>query len=578
MCSAFIARYTRIGGCVALLMFLLSACFAPATPNDTAVLPTDVATTTPSEPATAPTEPTTTAAVRYFWPALIPEGLVVQPATSMVDERSFTLELIDPDNAQRTLRLRSAPELPPPPATGSTAISVRGQQGVAFTTGAGFLIHWQEHGQPYTIAGFFGPEELVAIAESLEPMIQADWQARLSASASVAPQTAASCNYDSSVASPVMLGTPFCVVWRDDFADEQGFRIALSYLGDPAETFQYEVGPNVTHYIVPESDTPYIPTEDACIRRGSYIITIEALFPNGPVNVGSVGHDSVCAQSTAPDPTEAPATDQPVHTTIDPQFAALHAELAALVDGWQGLHAVSVTDLQTGQTISVHGDRPQLAACTIKIVLLMAVAQDIEAGRYTADDVAELVQSAMGPSNTWPARELLGQIGGGDIGAGVHRVNALLDELGATGSILTHPPGYPAEEYGYMEQLGIDENRVTTDDLNLILAKLYRGDALSPWATEYVLDSMTIAPDWMDQPLRSSIDPAARLYHKIGQLYEPEHVWNDAAIVEFERDGQRHAYAISYLGSYGASWQEAYSHEAELGAIVWGYFSVTADA
>ena len=50
-------------------------------------------------------------------------------------------------------------------------------------------------------------------------------------------------------------------------------------------------------------------------------------------------------------------------------------------------------------------------------------------------------------------------------------------------------------------------------------------------------------------------------------------MWNDAGIVVFERDGQRYAYAIAYLGSYGASWQEAYTHESELATIVWRYFS-----
>jgi beta-lactamase class A len=179
----------------------------------------------------------------------------------------------------------------------------------------------------------------------------------------------------------------------------------------------------------------------------------------------------------------------------------------------------------------------------------------------------------MGPSNTWPARELLRRVGAGDIGAGVHRVNAILERLGVRSSILTHPPGYPDEEYGYKASRGIDENLLTTEDLNLVLRKLYRGEALSPRATQYVLQSLTLAPAWMNAPLRSAVPAGARVYHKVGQLYAPENVWNDAGIVVYERDGRTTAYAFAYLGSYGASWREAYAHETQLAQIVWQHFA-----
>jgi len=272
-----------------------------------------------------------------------------------------------------------------------------------------------------------------------------------------------------------------------------------------------------------------------------------------------------------------PAAMAPTPTIAPPREASarlqpLLAELESLLEGWEGKHAVSVTDLQTGETISVNGSRQQLAACTIKIPIMIAVAQDIESGRYSAGEVEELVKAAMGPSYTPPARELLRLVGQGDIGAGVHRVNAILREFGARGSILTHPPGYPQEEYGYKASHGIDENLLTTNDLNLLLSRLYRRELLSDWATGYVLQSLTIAPDWMDTPLRAHLPSSARVYHKIGQLYEPENVWNDAGIVVHEADGRKVAYAISYLGSYGESWREAYARETEIAAIVWSYF------
>jgi beta-lactamase class A len=312
-------------------------------------------------------------------------------------------------------------------------------------------------------------------------------------------------------------------------------------------------------------DTP-IGTPVAGLPSNPRLISSATPLPPAPT--------STPVPTAVPQPTAAP-TDQPTPAPTAPPSAGLEQlreRLAALIDGWAGEHAVSVTDLQSGATISVNGARPQLAACTIKIVLMMAVAQDIEAGRYSEADVASLVRSAMGPSNTAPARELLQIVGDGEIGAGIRRVNEIMWSLGATKSILTHPPGYYWEEYGYADSHGTSENRVTSDDLNLILSKLYRGEALSTWATEYVLASLTIAPDWMDHALGSPLPAGTRLYHKIGQLYEPENTWNDAGIVVFERGGQQRAYVISYLGSYGATWQDSYAHATSLSDATWRYF------
>ncbi len=266
-----------------------------------------------------------------------------------------------------------------------------------------------------------------------------------------------------------------------------------------------------------------------------------------------------------------PPTPEPTADPADTAgWASLRDQLDSLISSWAGQNAVSVTDLQTGQTISINGSRPQLAACTIKIPIMMLVARDIESGHYTADDVEPYVLSAMGPSNTPPARELIRYVGGGDIGTGISRINDLMQSLGMTRSVIAHPPGYFWENYGYG-----DENLLTTDDLNLLLTKLYRGQALSPWATSYVLWSMTLAPDWVNASLGGPLPSDVTLYHKFGQLYEPENTWNDGGIVEFQRNGQRYAYVISSLGSYGDSWQTAYDHTYRVSAAAWNYYDAT---
>jgi hypothetical protein len=256
-----------------------------------------------------------------------------------------------------------------------------------------------------------------------------------------------------------------------------------------------------------------------------------------------------------------------------PDLAGLEQRLRELVNGWSGQNAVTVTDLQTGQTISINGDRQQLAACTIKIFIMAAVAEDITAGRYTKESIEHLVVPFMGPSATWPGPELLRLIGDGDEGAGVKRVNDIMWSLGAKGSILTHAPGYYGAEYGYAQSHGVTDNYLTTDDLNLMLGKLYRGEALTPEQTEYVLWTMSIATPYLNGSLGGPLPPEATLYHKIGVLHEPLNTWNDTGIVVFDRGGHPYAYAVSILSSYTSGYQTGYSHGYTVSQLAWEAFS-----
>ena len=246
-------------------------------------------------------------------------------------------------------------------------------------------------------------------------------------------------------------------------------------------------------------------------------------------------------------------------------MATLQGELDALVSGWAGRSGVAVMDLQTGQIVGVNIDQQQVSACVVKIFIMMAVAEDIEAGKYTAASVDDLVRDAMGPSNTWPARELTILAGGGNLTTGVLRVNAIMQSLGMTRSVMPHPPGYPEIDHG----LGTGEIYITGRDMVVALGKLYRGEALSAWATDYVLWSMTIAIPGQQQSLGGGIPYSATLYHKIGLLYAPNDVWNDAGVVTFQRDGREYAYAIASLSSDSGNWLNGYYYGTAASATAW---------
>ena len=238
---------------------------------------------------------------------------------------------------------------------------------------------------------------------------------------------------------------------------------------------------------------------------------------------------------------------------VGPDYESLREELLEMIDSVSGDHAVTVLDLQTGDTISINGSRRQLAACTIKIPIMIAVAQDISAGKYTAADVQHLVIPAMGPSLTWHARELLKIAGGGDVGKGVQRANRIMTSYGVEDSLLTHAPGYWGEEHGYRRSHGEIENWLTTDDLATLLGGIWNGEDLTPEERDYVLWSLTLATPFLDGAFRAPLPADAAAFHKIGVLYQPDNTWNDAGVVVFERNGQEYAYVVAYLSSQNES-------------------------
>ena len=70
------------------------------------------------------------------------------------------------------------------------------------------------------------------------------------------------------------VNSPFCIVWLDEFDDEQGFQIFLTYYqgSQSSERFAYEVEANVTQLIVPESHAPRLTESlERCMSHNSYM-------------------------------------------------------------------------------------------------------------------------------------------------------------------------------------------------------------------------------------------------------------------------------------------------------------------
>lgn len=217
---------------------------------------------------------------------------------------------------------------------------------------------------------------------------------------------------------------------------------------------------------------------------------------------------------------------------------------AAIAQYWvPGDYAIAVTDLQTGETVSVNGDRQQLAGCVINLFALYQVVRDLWFAQYPQDYVEALVAETIWSSNASTARELYKIIGNGDVVEGVRRVERLIrEELDLDAVVLDHPPAFG-------ESIGVSpDNWVTALSMNQALAALWHGQVVSePSWRAFLLSQMTQVKPGLNY-LTAAVP--ATVSHKNGFLPTyTGYVDNDAGIVRLQRDGVEYAYAITFLSS-----------------------------
>jgi len=243
-------------------------------------------------------------------------------------------------------------------------------------------------------------------------------------------------------------------------------------------------------------------------------------------------------------PTPTPVTPTPTPAPVAPagDLLGLQAALQAEVDSyWQaGNYAFAVRDLQTGETVGVYGDRPQLSACIANLFVLLRATLDVQEGRLSLDQVDGLIAATTWSSNATTAWQLFGVVGGRDVLEGVRRVGELTTALELLDTVIDHPPAYD----GY--SLGISrDNWITAEDANRALDAIWSGDLLEPQWRDYLLAHLENVKPGLNY-LTASLP--ARVSHKNGFFpYSGGYVDNDAGIVRFVIGGQEYAFAITFL-------------------------------
>ena len=276
-------------------------------------------------------------------------------------------------------------------------------------------------------------------------------------------------------------------------------------------------------------------------------------------------------QPLGPPPTSAPP-GIPENMNASPQLLALKDVLAQEITAYGaqvgGIDvAIAVTDLQTGQTISVNGNAVQRTGCTINMFALFAAVGEFQAGRANPSDVAYNIEYGIGGSYPPQVKQFLQRIFGTH-SAGVTQAQEMMGSWGMQASLFDHVPYYGD---------GTQNNLLTGLETNSVLTKLYQGELFEPEWTQYTLERLRNIRSYVNYMLPGQLPASATVAHKIGFYWDSDGwVNNDAGIVTFAgSDGQEKAYAITYLSEKARTEYIGYSFGARLSGIVWDWFEAT---
>ncbi len=291
---------------------------------------------------------------------------------------------------------------------------------------------------------------------------------------------------------------------------------------------------------------------------------------------GSAGPDgsSPAAGGDQPIGPEAPSSvaGMPENVGASPQLLALKDVLAQEIAAYGaqvgGIEVgIAVTDLQTGQTISVNGNAVQRTGCSINMFALFAAVGEFQAGRANPSDVAYNIEYGIGGSYPPQVKQFLQSVFGTHA-VGVTKAQEMMDSWGMEASLFDHVPYYGD---------GTQNNLLTALETNSVLTKLYQGELFEPEWTQYTLERLRNIRSYVNYMLPGQLPSSATVAHKIGYYWDWDGwVNNDVGIVTFTgADGQEKAYAITYLSQKARTEYIGYSFGARLSRVVWDWFEAT---
>lgn len=234
----------------------------------------------------------------------------------------------------------------------------------------------------------------------------------------------------------------------------------------------------------------------------------------------------------------------------------LEAAMTTTIRAHAGSYSVSVRELGGSQpTVSVGGAVMQEPVSVIKLFAAYAVLDRVDAGRFTLSTrtrsgvtVQDCLRVMIQVSDNYCHWDLVALVG----------EQALNNQFWAEGYRGTVYAGYSGSGTYYPAKLS------TTDDLALLLSRLYRGELLSPALTDHFIT--LIETQYWRSKLPSGVDAGVPVGNKTGSAWTADGWFHsDAGVVT----SAGKTYAVAVLGSRGAT----VAGVRAIGRTVYEYFN-----
>jgi hypothetical protein len=259
------------------------------------------------------------------------------------------------------------------------------------------------------------------------------------------------------------------------------------------------------------------------------------------------------------------------NTGADAAFLGLRDQLQASIGDYQsqvgGIDvAIAVTDLQTGESISIGGNDAHRTGCTINMFALFAIVDRFQDGQADPASVTANIASGIGGSFPPEVRRFLEKVYG-SYDAGLARAQEMMAEWGMEVADFDHVPYYGGSDPA--------PNILTALETNDILVRLWRGELFDDEWTAYTLTKLREIASYVNYILPGQLPASATVAHKIGYYWDFDGwVNNDAGFVTFTgEDGDEKAYAITYMSEKARTERTGYSFGAKLSRDVWDWFA-----
>lgn len=236
----------------------------------------------------------------------------------------------------------------------------------------------------------------------------------------------------------------------------------------------------------------------------------------------------------------------------------LKRKLEEKISSFPGDVGLAVTDLQTGETISIDGDKKYQPGSVIKIFTWLSVLKDIEEGEYALDEVEEQVDAMLYWSDN-PANTTLTEK------TGIETINERMRKWGMERSVYS---GWEDVHYSKAERW----NYLVPEEVNLVLTKLYGNELFSEEYTDLAIEKLTHSVSYeccnYMIPKYLPKDGSVVIANKFG--WYPEVLHADAGIVMMKRGAREIAYIISFFCN--SSRPDGGELGAELSKMVFDHF------